>query len=120
MTVISDDSAFGYENEKEVGEGIRDSGVPREQIWITTKLHNAWHHRVHEAIDASLKNLGVDYVDLYLIHWPSSTDPNDSKKHLPEWDYVKTWLVKSFKYYCVCCLTALPLQAGDAEATRHG
>lgn len=61
------DTAFAYGNEKEVGQGIKDSGVPREQIWITTKLDNPWHKRVEEGINSSLKNLGVDYVDLYLM-----------------------------------------------------
>ncbi|KAJ5568592.1 hypothetical protein N7450_011078 [Penicillium hetheringtonii] len=56
------DTALAYGNEAEVGAGIRDSG-----------------------------DLGVDYVDLYLVHWPSSTDPNDLKKHLPDWNFIKTW-----------------------------
>ncbi|KAF2197091.1 aldo-keto oxidoreductase, NADPH-dependent, partial [Delitschia confertaspora ATCC 74209] len=85
------DTALAYGNEHEVGQGIKDSGVPREEIWITTKLDNTWHHRVEEGITSSLKSLGVDYVDLYLMHWPSSTDPNDLKKHLPDWDFIKTW-----------------------------
>lgn len=85
------DTALAYGNEHEVGQGIRDSGVPREEIWITTKLDNTWHHRVEDGITSSLKSLGVDYVDLYLMHWPSSTDPNDLKKHLPDWDFIKTW-----------------------------
>ncbi|GAM41385.1 hypothetical protein TCE0_042r14466 [Talaromyces pinophilus] len=85
------DTALAYGNEHEVGQGIRDSGVPREQIWITTKLDNTWHHRVQDGINSSLSSLGVDYVDLYLVHWPSSTDPNDKKKHLPDWDFIKTW-----------------------------
>lgn len=85
------DTAFAYGNEKEVGEGIRASGVPREQIFLTTKLNNPDHKRVAEAIDTSLKNLGTSYVDLYLMHWPCSTDPNDSKKHIPDWDFVDTW-----------------------------
>lgn len=85
------DTAFAYGNEKEVGEGIRASGVPREQIFLTTKLNNPDHKRVAEAIDTSLKNLGTSYVDLYLMHWPCSTDPNDSKKHIPNWDFVDTW-----------------------------
>lgn len=42
-------------------------------------------------IDSSLANLGTDYVDLFLVHWPSSTDPADLKKHLPDWNFVKTW-----------------------------
>jgi len=85
------DTALAYGNEKEVGDGIKDSGVPREEIWITTKLDNPWHHRVEDGINSSLKSLGVDYVDLYLMHWPCSTDPNDLKKHLPDWDFKKTW-----------------------------
>src|SRR5690348_8459129 len=74
-----------------VGKGIRDSGVPRDQIWLTTKLDNPWHKRVPEAIARSLANFGTDYVDLYLIHWPCSTDPDDMSKHLEGWDYVDTW-----------------------------
>lgn len=86
------DTAFAYENEEDVGKGIKDSGVPRDQIWITTKLDNPWHKRVQEGLDTSLKNLGVDYVDLYLMHWPSSTDPDNLRKHYPDWDYKKTWI----------------------------
>lgn len=85
------DTALAYGNEHEVGQGIKDSGVPREEIWITTKLDNPWHKRVEEGITSSLKDLGVDYIDLYLMHWPSSTDPDDLKKHYPDWDFVKTW-----------------------------
>ena len=61
------DTALAYGNEEEVGQGIRDSGVPREEIWITTKLDNPWHHRVEDGITSSLRSLGVDYVDLYLM-----------------------------------------------------
>jgi len=85
------DTAYAYGNEKEVGEGIKASGVPREEIFLTTKLNNPNHQQVAEYIDRSLENLGTSYVDLYLIHWPSSTDPADSKKHLADWDYVDTW-----------------------------
>ncbi|KAH6888491.1 aldo/keto reductase [Thelonectria olida] len=85
------DTAFAYGNEKDVGAGIKASGVPRDQIWLTTKLDNPWHKRVAEAIDRSLENLGTDYVDLYLMHWPSSTDPDDLTKHYDDWNFVKTW-----------------------------
>lgn len=85
------DTALAYGNEAEVGAGIRDSGVPRDQIWLTTKLDNTWHHQVEKGIESSLKDLGVDYVDLYLMHWPSSTDPEDKSKHLPDWNFIKTW-----------------------------
>jgi len=85
------DTALAYGNEHEVGQGIKDSGVPREEIWVTTKLDNPWHKRVEEGISSSLKSLDTDYVDLYLIHWPSSSVPEDLKKHYDDWDYVKTW-----------------------------
>ncbi|KAI9655409.1 MAG: hypothetical protein M1821_005557 [Bathelium mastoideum] len=85
------DTALAYGNENEVGLGIKDSGVPRDQIWVTTKLDNTWHHVVEEGITSSLKSLQLDYVDLYLMHWPSSTDPSDKKKHLPDWNFIKTW-----------------------------
>lgn len=85
------DTAFNYGNEKEVGEGIRASGVPREEIWVTTKLDNHWHNRAREGLEASLENLNVGYIDLFLVHFPCSTDPNDRSKHLPDWDFVKTW-----------------------------
>ncbi|KAK7721556.1 hypothetical protein SLS57_005236 [Botryosphaeria dothidea] len=85
------DTALAYGNEHEVGLGIKDSGVPREEIWITTKLDNPWHKRVEEGITSSLKSLQTDYVDLYLMHWPSSTDPTDLKKHYPDWNFVDTW-----------------------------
>ena len=61
------DTALAYGNEREVGLGIKDSGVPREDIWLTTKLDNTWHHIVSKGIESSLKDLGTDYVDLYLI-----------------------------------------------------
>ncbi|MCJ1321461.1 hypothetical protein MMC15_006806 [Xylographa vitiligo] len=85
------DTALAYGNEAEVGKGIKESGVPRNEIWLTTKLDNTWHHRVTAGIDSSLKDLGTDYVDLYLMHWPSSTDPTDTSKHLPDWNFIKTW-----------------------------
>lgn len=111
-------SALAYGNEAEVGQGIKDSGVPREEIWITTKLDNTWHHRVTDGINSSLKDLGVDYVDLYLMHWPSSTDPNDLKKHLPDWDFIKTWYGPGLFILSLCFEVLTRWQARDAEASR--
>lgn len=71
------DTAAIYGNEEEVGQGIKDSGVPRSDIFITTKLWNTDHDNVQGAIEASLKRLGVDYVDLYLIHWPIKFNKDD-------------------------------------------
>ncbi|EPE03813.1 glycerol dehydrogenase [Ophiostoma piceae UAMH 11346] len=85
------DTAFAYGNEKEVGAAIKDSGIPRKDIWLTTKLDNDWHTRVPEAIDTSLKNLGTDYVDLYLVHWPCSIDPDNKSTVLEGWDFIDTW-----------------------------
>lgn len=66
------DTAAAYKNEEAVGEAIRESGIPREELFITTKLWNQdmRDHKVKEAFELSLKKLGLDYVDLYLIHWP--------------------------------------------------
>ncbi len=66
------DTAMIYENEKSVGEGIRTCGVAREKLFVTTKLWNddMRRHREAKAFEESLERLGLDYVDLYLIHWP--------------------------------------------------
>jgi glycerol 2-dehydrogenase (NADP+) len=74
------DAALVYGNENEVGQGIKeaiDSGiVKREELFVTTKLWCSYHARVEEGIETSLKNLGLDYVDLYLMHWPMAMNPN--------------------------------------------
>lgn len=100
------DGAAIYLNEEEVGKAIRDSGIPREELFITTKLWNTQHRNPQEALEQSLKRLGLDYVDLYLIHWPVPlstkriTDGNvltnatkgDGKADIDtEWNFVKTW-----------------------------
>ena len=67
------DTAAIYRNEEGVGRAIAASGIPREELFITTKLWNddQGTDTAHRAIDTSLKKLGLDYVDLYLIHWPT-------------------------------------------------
>jgi 2,5-diketo-D-gluconate reductase A len=66
------DTATGYNNETEVGAAIKASGIPRDQLFITTKLRNDHHKEgdVAGAFQRSLDMLGTDYLDLYLIHWP--------------------------------------------------
>ncbi|WP_462410408.1 aldo/keto reductase [Neobacillus sp. Marseille-QA0830] len=66
------DTAAFYQNEEGVGQAIRESGVPREQLFITTKLWNTdqGYESALKAFDQSLNKLGLDYLDLYLIHWP--------------------------------------------------
>ena len=72
-----------YANEKQVGEAIRASGIDRREIFVTSKLNNGFHayDDALRAFDGSLRALGDDYVDLFLIHWP-----------MPDvGDYVETW-----------------------------
>jgi len=66
------DTAKLYSNECEVGEGVKRSGIPRDEVFITTKLWDDDHgyDNALKAIDISLRNLGTNYVDLYLVHWP--------------------------------------------------
>lgn len=66
------DTANLYKNEKEVGNAIRRSGIPREEIFVTTKLGNAdqGYDAALKAFDQSMSTLNIDYIDLYLIHWP--------------------------------------------------
>jgi len=67
------DTAAVYGNEKEVGQAIKDSGIPREKLFITTKLwnDNRGYEETKQALADSLERLGLDYIDLYLIHWPN-------------------------------------------------
>ncbi len=67
------DTAENYENERGVGEGIRQSGVARADIFVTTKFNRKWHSvdGARAACEASLERLGLDYIDLLLVHWPN-------------------------------------------------
>ena len=83
------DTAFAYGNEAAVGAGIKNSGLGRDEIFVTTKhwVTMRGHEKTAEAIDISLKNLGLDYLDLYLIHWPCV------EKVSPDWKEINasTW-----------------------------
>jgi diketogulonate reductase-like aldo/keto reductase len=68
------DTATMYGNEAEIGRAVRDSGIPREDIFVTTKIQADRAGRERETIQASLRALGLDYVDLWLIHWPPRRD----------------------------------------------
>jgi len=78
------DTAAIYRNEEGVGRAIAKSGIPRDELFITTKLWNDKHANAaaHDAVDRSLEKLGLDHVDLYLVHWP--TPAKD--------DYLEAWL----------------------------
>ncbi|CAG8886067.1 unnamed protein product [Penicillium egyptiacum] len=73
------DTARVYGTEQAVGNGVKRSGVPREELFITTKLWNNKHHPddVAPALQESLDNLGMDYVDMFLIHWPVAWQRGD-------------------------------------------
>ena len=67
------DCAENYRNEDGVGQGVRDSGVPREDVVITTKFNKEWHSvdGVRQAWRASTERLGVEYLDVFMVHWPN-------------------------------------------------
>jgi 2,5-diketo-D-gluconate reductase A len=79
------DTAQMYANEKGVGDGIRAAGVDRGAVFVTSKLNNGFHRPddARRSFDATLRELGSDYVDLFLIHWPLPT--------LYDGDFVSTW-----------------------------
>jgi 2,5-diketo-D-gluconate reductase A len=81
------DTAEMYRNERGVAEGIRQSGVPRSEVFVTSKLNNGFHRPDHarRAFEQTLAELSFDYVDLFLIHWPLPT--------LYGGDFVSTWEV---------------------------
>jgi 2,5-diketo-D-gluconate reductase A len=79
------DTAEMYQNEAGVGQGVRDAGVDRADVFVTSKLNNGFHEpdAARKAFDETLSKLGFDFVDLFLIHWPLPTLYNN--------DFVSTW-----------------------------
>jgi methylglyoxal/glyoxal reductase len=78
------DTAAVYQNEEGVGQGIRESGVAREEIFVTSKVWNSdqGYETTLQAYETSLKKLGLDYLDLYLIHWPGKDKFKDTWRAL--------------------------------------
>ena len=80
------DTASFYKNEEGVGQGIRNSGIPREELFITTKVWNSeqGYENTLKAFDDSMERLGLDYLDLYLVHWPVKGKYLDTWRALEE------------------------------------
>jgi glycerol 2-dehydrogenase (NADP+) len=98
------DTAYIYGNEHIVGKAIKDSGVPREELFVTTKLWATGAQKAQECLERSVKALGLEYVDLYLMHWPVAMNANGNDPNLPskpdgsrdiipesEWSYIDTY-----------------------------
>ncbi len=77
------DTAENYGNERGVGQGVLDSGVPRAEVFVTTKFNKRWHSvdGARQACENSLERLGLEYVDLLLIHWPNP----DQDRYVDAW-----------------------------------
>lgn len=90
------DTAAVYENETSVGEAIQVSGIPREELFVTTKVWNPdrGYETTLKAFEDSLSRLGLDYVDLYLIHWPANTKQFSHAKELN----AETWRAMEHLY----------------------
>ncbi len=90
------DTASAYDNEASVGKAVRDSGVPRSEIFVTSKLWNAdqGYDSALKAFDTTMETLGLDYLDLYLIHWPIT------KGHRHDWAQLNrdSWLAMEELY----------------------
>ncbi|KUI56652.1 Alcohol dehydrogenase [NADP(+)] [Cytospora mali] len=87
------DAAWIYRNENETGKGIAAADLPREDIWVTSKLWNSAHRETEagEQIRESLAKLGLDYLDLYLVHWPVAFVPGQGTTLDEETSIVDTW-----------------------------
>jgi len=96
------DTAAAYGNEEPIGRAIKDSGIPRNELFVTTKLWSNAHHDPVGAIKDSLEKLQLDYVDMYLLHWPVFLNPNGTPARVPllpngkrdivmDWSFVKTY-----------------------------
>ncbi|OQM26866.1 aldo/keto reductase [Leptospira interrogans] len=103
------DTARIYDNEVDVGQAIRESRIPRKEIFITTKLWNAdqGSDKTRKALENSLDRLGIDFVDLYLIHFPVTSKRMDSWKELEKLYHDKLCKAIGVSNYTIIHLTEL-------------
>lgn len=108
---VADDNDISYGTEPAVGKAIKYSGVPRDQIFVTSKLWNNKHHPadVGQALQDTLNDLGLEHIDLFLMHWPVAFRPGDDmfpsdergKLITADIDYVDVSAVPSTCMYCI-------------------
>lgn len=120
------DGASAYDNETEVGAGIRDAmadGVGRDELWVTSKLWNSFHapEDVRPALEATLRDLGLDHLDLYLMHWPvalhkSARFPPQADDFIPpeELPFMATWHAME-----TCVAAGLTRHIGVSNFSAH-
>lgn len=88
------DTAQSYGVEHVVGRAVKASGIPRSEIIVVTKFGANLHHHPAAALEISLKQTGLDYVDVFLMHWPWATTPAPENKPLRKYDsptFIETW-----------------------------
>ncbi|WP_249354263.1 aldo/keto reductase [Glutamicibacter sp. V16R2B1] len=98
------DTARNYENEEAVGQGIADAGLPRDELWVTSKFNRANHSRagVRQAYEHALGRLRLDYLDLFLVHWPNPdlghyVEACQELQELVDSGQLRAWGVSNFK-----------------------
>lgn len=114
------DTAAMYRNEREVGRALRDSGVPRGEVFVTTKLMPRDAGRERPALDGSLRALAVDYVDLWLVHWPppSGASPEVWRQFLAARDAGRAGAV-GVSNYSLAQVDELTGATGEAPAVNQ-
>jgi 2,5-diketo-D-gluconate reductase A len=114
------DTATAYRNEDKVGAAIRDSGVGRENVFITTKCPPGNAGREAQTLDASLKDLGVDFVDLWLVHWPPNGEarPDTWKAFIEALEQGKTRAI-GVSNYSIAQIDELVAATGRAPALNQ-
>uniref|UniRef100_A0A060SZ73 ARAD1A18128p n=1 Tax=Blastobotrys adeninivorans TaxID=409370 RepID=A0A060SZ73_BLAAD len=96
------DTTWLYNNEEAVGRALKESGIGRDQVFLTAKLWSTFHRHPEKGLELSLKNLGTDYLDLFLVHWPVALKPDSENSLIPrradgsrdvdtEWTLAQTW-----------------------------
>ncbi|KXX78824.1 D-galacturonate reductase [Madurella mycetomatis] len=112
------DCAYCYANEEEVGQGLAEAfaaGVKREDIFVVTKVWATYTTRVELGLDKSLKSLGLDYVDLFLVHWPLLMNPNGNDDRFPKLPNGERDIIRSHNHVDTWKQMEQVLQTGKAK-----